>query len=84
MPGPCRGCNEDRIAELKHDLGADGFCRRELFAIRAPRHHQFAVALQSGPELDARAGVTRQRRDGIGTGAASRVHDVVRTPGAHG
>jgi hypothetical protein len=35
MPGPCRGCNENRIAELKRDLGADGFCRRELFATEA-------------------------------------------------
>ena len=35
MPGPHRGCNEERIAESKCDLGADGFCRRELFATEA-------------------------------------------------
>jgi hypothetical protein len=26
---------ENRIAELKHDLGADGFCRKEFFATEA-------------------------------------------------
>ena len=26
---------EDRIAELKHDLGADGFCLKEFFATEA-------------------------------------------------